>query len=225
MDRVIHRLLAEKQDGHVSELTAELVEVVHRAGNDLGAVMTMLHLQSRAVEDPSARLALNAVQDRAMAMIRVNARLDGSATGVTTLMTITAPALVSGLVEDFQAVARGRPIVLEAVLGPSFRIPVMQARPLGLIANEWVTNALGFAFPDNREGTICIGLSCWENVCTLTVSDDGVGLNPASPPKGTGIGTRLVKALAEQLHGRTKVHPRSGGGTVCSVTFRSPDPD
>jgi two-component sensor histidine kinase len=137
---------------------------------------------------------------------------------VQTVTTIDASAFLSGLVEDFRGVIQGRPIMVEEIIGQPHRLSIHVARPLGLIAAEWFTNALKYAFADSRPGTIQISLSCVDNTCTMMVTDDGAGMNLAAPPRGTGLGSRLVKALAKPLRGQVEV--RSGTtGTTCKVVF------
>ncbi len=45
-----------------------------------------------------------------------------------------------------------------------------------LIINELVTNALQYAFPEGRNGEICVALRFQNEQYCLTISDDGVGL-------------------------------------------------
>jgi two-component sensor histidine kinase len=46
-----------------------------------------------------------------------------------------------------------------------------------------------------------------------------VGIDRTAPAKGTGLGTRLVRALAVQIGGRFTIGPAAGGGTQCIVTW------
>jgi two-component sensor histidine kinase len=209
---------AEEEAHRADALAAELAEAIHRARNDLSVVVAMLKLQAVAATEPVARCALEAAADRVAAIGRVNARLDASARRVQTVTTIDASAFLSGLVEDFQGVVQGRPIVVEEIIRQPHRLSIHVARPLGLIAAEWFTNALKYAFPDNRTGTIRLSLSCADSTCTMVVMDDGTGMEMAARPRGTGLGSRLVKALAKPLRGQVEV--RSGTtGTTCKVVF------
>ena len=71
---------------------------------------------------------------------------------------------------------------------------------MGLILNELVTNALKYAFPDERPGLVQVQFGKQGNTLCLSVADDGVGCMGES----TGLGTKLVKLLAEQLGGEAK---------------------
>ena len=68
----------------------------------------------------------------------------------------------------------------------------------------------------------------------LTVADDGIGAAregdleaapPAPPPTGSGLGTRLLRALAAQLRGSFSRRPGEGGrGTVAELRFPAMPP-
>lgn len=90
--------------------------------------------------------------------------------------------------------------------------------PLGIIVNELVTNIMKYAFIGRENGHIRISLDKVDDVATLTIEDDGVGL-----PEGfdlstsTGFGLRLVGMLAEQLGGTFST--QSGSGTNSVLVF------
>src|SRR4051812_2482319 len=113
-------------DASSTELEMALAEAVHRARNDLHAVVAMLRLQAAAA-DPAVRGALLEAEGRVRALSALNARLDGQAGGGET--TIGSVALVEGLVADLRATHFGRrPIALDARAVPH-RIAVLHAKP------------------------------------------------------------------------------------------------
>lgn len=200
------------------DLEVELAEAVHRARNDLQAVSAMLQLQATASADPAVGAALMEAAARVRALSRLNARLDARAEGVAA--TIDGRAFVDGLARDLRSMHLGqRPVALEARAEPH-PIPVVQAKPLGLVLNELVVNALKYAFPDGRTGTVAIDFRQVGGECLLIVRDDGVGMDPAAPPRGTGLGRRMVRALVAQLGGGFTTGPvADGGGTECVVRW------
>lgn len=76
------------------------------------------------------------------------------------------------------------------------------AIPLGLIANELITNALKHAFNEESKGLITIQLGSRDNEIVLTISDSGQNSlqNQGSSELG-GFGSSLVQMLTEQLRG------------------------
>jgi two-component sensor histidine kinase len=97
---------------------------------------------------------------------------------------------------------------------------------LGLVLNETVTNALKYAFPEGRAGTVRVRFVREGEDFVLTVADDGIGLpqegdvTERRPRRGSGLGTRLLSALAAQLRGTFTRRPGENGvGTVAELRF------
>ena len=88
------------------------------------------------------------------------------------------------------------------------------AVPIGLIANEFVTNSLKHAFSENG-GTIAVSLEASGDRLRLCLRDDGKGLppDPHLAPQGSGAGLRLIEGLAHQL-GTQPDWPASAQGTT-----------
>jgi two-component sensor histidine kinase len=94
------------------------------------------------------------------------------------------------------------------------------AIPVGLIANELLTNCLKHAFVGREKGLVRIGLSVHDSQrIELTIADDGCGL-PAefAPEKSASLGLRLVKILSDQIKGQLQW--KSAGGATFILTFR-----
>jgi len=94
-----------------------------------------------------------------------------------------------------------------------------KAVSIGVIVNELITNALKYAFPPGKAGTIRIGLHQTDNnTISLVVEDDGVGFSDDNAaPKGTGLGTLIIGAMARTLQGTVERQPSvAGSRTVLS---------
>lgn len=187
-----------------------LSESVHRARNDLQRLASTLRLKAGTYEDPAARAALNEASGRIAALARINGRLDrhreedGKA-------QVDSRGFLEGLVADLEdAAVDMRPVAL-SVMADSSVLPMSRAVPLGLIVNELVGNALKYAFPDDAEGRIAVALRREPEAFVLTVEDDGIGADPAAPPRGSGLGTRISRALAAQLGGKLHSAPVAPG--------------
>jgi two-component sensor histidine kinase len=90
------------------------------------------------------------------------------------------------------------------------------AVPLGLIINELLINAIKYAFPNGRPGIIRARLDKYGAQLCLSVQDNGVGMQDAV--QGTGVGLKLVHALAQQLGASFEI--KSGTrGTLILITF------
>ena len=73
------------------------------------------------------------------------------------------------------------------------------AVPLGVLANEIITNAVKHAFPNNRSGRVEVSLRHRGQDVLLSVRDNGIG---DAGKAGGGIGKQLITALAGQLRAR-----------------------
>ncbi len=114
---------------------------------------------------------------------------------------------------------RRQPPGLLKVVGGDGAATSAQAVSLGLIVTELVINALKHAFPDAEEdANIIVGYEVDGADWKLSVSDNGVGMPYQQPgAKSTGLGTSLLKALAQQLEAQVNVST-SPKGTMVSVT-------
>jgi two-component sensor histidine kinase len=73
-----------------------------------------------------------------------------------------------------------------------------RAVAIGIIVNELVMNAVKYAYPDGA-GPIHVVLSAQDDNVVLSIADDGVGLNVRTDPRSTGMGQRIVTAMAAKL--------------------------
>ena len=111
-----------------------------------------------------------------------------------------------------------RPVTIK-VTGEGGSATSRQAESLGLIATELVMNALKHAFPTNKiDGRIIIAYDVDGTNWKLSVADNGIGKPDGvfAQPK-TGLGTGIVKALAQQLDATVETSARPEGTTV-SIT-------
>ncbi len=202
----------------LADLGTALAEAIHRARNDLHAVIAMLRLQANAAADPAVRTALLAAEARVRALSSLNARLDAQTESVEA--SIGSVAFLNGLTADLRDMHFGqRPVALDVRAEPH-RIALVHAKPLGLVLNELVVNALKYAFPEDRPGTVGIEFHSRGSDYVLTVLDNGIGIDPTAPPQGTGLGRRMVRALTSQIGGTFEIRPSKDGiGTECTVRW------
>ncbi|WP_043360496.1 sensor histidine kinase [Belnapia sp. F-4-1] len=186
-----------------------LSEAVHRARNDLQRLAATLHLQAGAAAEPEARRALQDASGRIMALARINARLDRHRDDGQAV--VSSRGFIEGLVQDLREVAVDmRPIAM-MVQAEDHPLPMARAVPVGLTVNELVGNALKYAFPGEMEGRIRVSFRQDEAEFVLAVEDNGIGFDPGAPPQGSGLGTRIGRALAGQLGGSLDASALSPG--------------
>ena len=84
---------------------------------------------------------------------------------------------------------------------------------IGIIVNELVMNAVKYAYPDGA-GPIHVDLRAHGDDLQLSIADDGVGLNVRSDPRSTGMGQRIVTAMASKLEASVERDPNHTGTRI-----------
>jgi two-component sensor histidine kinase len=93
-----------------------------------------------------------------------------------------------------------------------------RAVAIGIIVNELVMNAVKYAYPDGA-GPIHVELKAPGDNIEIAISDDGVGLNVKVDPRSTGMGQRIVSAMASNLEADVERDP-AHSGTRIVLRFR-----
>ena len=169
-------------------------EVDHRVKNNLQMIAALLSMQTKAIVDPAARTAMEAMLTRVEALGTVHRRLyqsnDVERFDVAEFARDLATDLVRGSGRDGIRLH----LDLEAV-----EIPVAKAPPVALMMNELMTNALKHAFPDDRPGRLSVMVAPDKNYFSIRIGDDGVGM-PVQVMEQRSFGKRLIGTLCRQLN-------------------------
>jgi PAS domain S-box-containing protein len=202
----------------LQEKEALLKEVHHRVKNNLQLISSLLNLQANRIVDPavSEQFAESRNRVRSMALVHENLYRAGNFARVP--MRTHIQNLCAHLVRAYGMRSRNVELVTEI---DDVELDLDRAISSGLIINELVSNALKHAFPDDRPGSVRVGLKLLApKHCLLTVKDDGIGL-PAdfNVEYADSLGLQLVHDLIRQLHGATSV--KRGNGTSFSIAFNA----
>jgi two-component sensor histidine kinase len=192
-----------------------LKEIHHRVKNNLEMVKSLIALQSAQLDDPASKEAMLASQNRVQSMGIIHQKLyQGDNLGSIEMKDYFIN-LSEGILDTFKADEK---VKIECTMD-NLELDVDTAVPIGLIVNELLTNALKYAFPEDKRGSIEISLAqSTPEILTLKVVDNGVGKIIGQAPKGTGFGTQLVKLLTQQLNGEmTEINKE---GTSISFQFK-----
>ena len=180
-----------------ARLEALLKEVNHRVANSLQLVSAMVALQSGALADAAAKDALADPQRRISAIAQVHRRLYTSDDVESVDMREYLAALVEELRATWSTDAAPRHLSLHA---DPIRLPTDRAVSLGVIVTELVSNACKYAYPGASPGEVRVALAREGDAAfRLAVEDDGVGMPADARPRGTGLGTKLIRAMAQSL--------------------------
>ena len=187
-----------------------LREVNHRVANSLQIISSLIELQARRAT-PDAREMLRTAAERVEAVSLVHRRLYTS----NDVQFVEMDQYLAGLVEELRRATDAGEVGPRIELSAEpVRVETDKAVPIGLIVNELVTNALKYAYPAGRAGTIRVALCrLHQDALRLVVEDDGIGLpqQPASA-KGSGLGSTIVAAMAQSVRASVELD-RSHAGT------------
>ncbi|MBO9561963.1 MAG: ATP-binding protein [Niastella sp.] len=210
----LQKLLDEKEN-LLTEKEWLIKEIHHRVNNNLQIVMSLLNSQSAYLDSDSAIMAIRDSQHRMRAMSLIHQKLYQSDKMATIDMQVYIQELTSYLDDNFNVNNR---IKFELDI-PPIELDVAQAVPLGLILNEAITNAIKYAFPDNKQGNVIISMQRQtDEYIKLTITDNGQGLPPAFDVAGShSLGMSLIQGLTKQLNGDFEM--KSDEGVTITVTF------
>ena len=195
-----------------------LKEIHHRVKNNLQMVSTLLSLQSDYVEDTVALDALQMGRSRVRSMALIHQKLY---VGETVSTLVDAKDYLERLVREVVDTHRSPTSLIEVITEmEELELDIDTIVPLGLIANEAVTNAVKYAYQDRQDGVLYVSFVKEAGEYLLTVRDDGPGLGSKTmDDNGDSFGQLLMRTLSEQLEGHLTVEDTDDGAEV-GLRFR-----
>jgi two-component sensor histidine kinase len=208
------RAARDRFEALATERAVLLREVNHRVGNSLQLIAAFLQLQATATKSDNVKAALTSAVSRVMAVAQVHKRLYTS----EDVQSVAVDQYLAALVDDLGKSSDDGTALVTLAADQVFLDPD-SAVAVGVIVNELVINALKYAYP-NGSGPIRVALRADKGQqCVLSVEDDGIGHTSGGAPKSTGLGQRIVKAMATKLDAQL-TQDRSHVGSRIVISFR-----
>ena len=210
------RMLEREKDELFKQKDTLLDELQHRISNSLQIIAGVILMKASTVSSEEARLLLQDTHDRVISIATIQQTLHASGTigpiAMVPYLTRLSDALAASMIGDV------RPVTLN-VAGTAGSLSSREAESIGLITTELVMNALKHAFPSEKmNGLINITYDIDGTNWKLSVADNGIGRPDGvfAQPK-TGLGTGIIKALAQDLNAivETLAGP---DGTIVTIT-------
>jgi two-component sensor histidine kinase len=191
---------------------ATIREIHHRVKNNLQTVASLLRIQARRTHSDVARDALGQAMRRVTAIAVVH---DTLSEGLN--QNVDFDAVFDRVLLLIAEIATGHNTTVHPKSTGSFGIlPSEYATPLALALTELVTNAVEHGLAGRAEGEVEIIAERTEEVLSVKVRDNGVGL--AEGKVGSGLGTQIVRTLIQgELGGAIDWHTIMGSGTEVTI--------
>ncbi|MFM9863800.1 MAG: sensor histidine kinase [Micropepsaceae bacterium] len=209
-DRSLKEALAQK------ELLVK--EIHHRVKNTLQIVLSLLNLQSSRLRDPDAKEAIDQARARINTLAVATRAIDelGLDGGID-----LKPLLMEAIEQVQRSAEETHTNVTVSVDLATCKVSGDTAIPLMLFVNEAVTNAYSHGYPEPESGgRISISLRpAGDARMDLVITDEGRGFGTQQPHADTGVGNRLMQALAQQVSGTMTIRNKDRRGTVVELNF------
>jgi len=191
---------------------ATIREIHHRVKNNLQTVASLLRIQARRTHSDVAREALGQAMRRVTAIAVVH---DTLSEGLN--QSVDFDAVFDRVLLLIAEIATGHTTTVHPKSTGSFGIlPSEYATPLALALTELVTNAVEHGLAGRAEGEVEIIAKRNDEVLSVKVRDNGVGL--AEGKVGSGLGTQIVRTLIQgELGGAIDWHTMMGSGTEVTI--------
>jgi len=209
LEETVNELRAKNQEieGLVAMVSHDLCEkevllreVYHRVKNNLQVVQSLLKMGARTVGSFDARVAIETAVERVKVMAMVHEHLYQ----MPDLAGLTLSDYLRDVVQGAIASNSEKPDQVHLQLDvDAIHVPMNLAIPMGLLANELVSNCLKHGIPHGGAGKISISARAIPGAVRFVVHDDGAGLpENFDPRKCKSMGIKLAESLAHQLGGQ-----------------------
>jgi len=213
---ITDRKTKEKLKISLKEKETLLQEIHHRVKNNMNVVSGLLSLHKSSTQNEEVKQALQESQGRVYAMSAVHESLYNSKNLAEIELIPYLNKLTNSLVQTYSVNPRKVQLKID---GDNVKVNIDKASPLGLMINELISNAMKYAFPDERNGEIVVTTRMQDDQLELSIKDNGVGMPDEIDWKNSSsLGLKLVRTLAEnQLDG--SIDMESNNGTKFTIKF------
>ena len=168
-----------------------LADLEHRTKNNFALVASMLELQKKTLSDATLHAPIDDAVGRIRTFAEAYHNVDEEQSETS---DIEIKAYLAVLLDRLESAAVPDHIKLAREIEP-LTLAREHAVAIGLYLNEAIANCIKYAFPDQRPGIVGVYFHVRGGSWRLVIEDNGVGHTTNS---GTGLGSRLMSAFAQQ---------------------------
>ena len=205
-------------EASLKEKEVLLKEIHHRVKNNLQVISSLLSMQASTVSDEKILAMFQDSRNRVSSIALIHEKLYQS----KNFSDIDFGDYLRTMAEELFTIFNAAERIRFSLDCDNVTLSMTSAIPCGLIVNEVLTNALKYAFPDDKEGEFRIKLGIENNDVKLSLADDGVGIPESINLDNTDtLGMKLIQILTDQLHGTIELDRK--GGTRYNLRFPRED--
>lgn len=196
--------------------SAVIKEIHHRVKNNLQTIASLMRLQMRRVDGPEIKLAFQESINRIKCIALVHEFFSKESPEIIEMKSCIEK--IADMIRD-SMVDPGSNINIE-VTGGTIYLPSEMATPVAIVVNELLQNSLEHGMEGRNTGKIKVMVSVLDNGATITIDDDGIGVQEGFDPEvRANLGLQIALALVqENLEGSLQIVPR-WPGTRAVVQF------
>lgn len=189
-----------------------LSEINHRVKNNMAVIIGLINLQKHKCKDDFHQKVLEELQAKIYSMALVQNHLHNN----RSLVKVELGRYLTELIENINhTYGHGKEIDLKLNF-EKVVVDISKGIPIGLIANEVLTNSFKYAFGNGAEKNILtVRLLRGTNEVNLIIKDNGPGFKLEDSKDGMGL--ELIHDLVEQISGQLEI--RVEGGTEFGISF------
>ena len=189
---------------------ATIREIHHRVKNNLQTVSALLRLQARRSDSESVQTALQEAERRVQAIATVHEALSQDVNE-----QVDFDEVARTIVHMAGTVASTDHSVDVVTTGEFGSLEAAQAQAMATVLNELVSNSVEHGLAD-KDGLVQVHAERNGSQLTVTVSDNGAGIQPGRAM--TGLGTQIVSQMVRaELQGNIEWLPGAECGTTVVI--------
>jgi two-component sensor histidine kinase len=182
-----------------------LAEINHRVKNNMAVIIGLINLQKHKSKDNYHHKVLEELKEKIYSMAIVQNHLHNNKSLVKVELSQYLTEVIDNLHGSY---GYGKQIALQLDLEKAV-IDISLGIPIGLIANEVLTNSFKYAFMDDgKSHVLSVSLQRNRNMINLSFKDSGPGIDSSEDNEGMGL--ELIKDLTKQISGSLEILSRGG---------------
>lgn len=186
-------------------------EINHRVKNNITIIHSLINMQQRQAHDPQDEVLFEDLKNKVFSMAAVQEQLHSK----KEVDKIEIKEYLNNLINNLQNSFDPENKVVSTLDLDPITLDITKAIPLGLIANEVITNSFKYAFRGLKDPKLQISCKKKKGEISIVFRDNGPGKHEDA---GQGMGMEIIESLSEQIEGEYKQY--NDNGLVTELHFK-----